>query len=307
MVYSRWVDNTNIALGDLINKLMMNVETKKGIIDPFDNTSLLVNVDKFFDDNQIFEIDGKTVTYNYFFYQHEYLKKYEKNNPLREKRVGSYSANIIIFNYNNKNNYIVNKGYNNTTLGKLRELVGYSGKLEISEQRIHGIKTDLFIWMIHHLLDNPKEYFDEIATTKVESVIGFRGETDDKLAEISGSGEKIMEMLTTLLFLFENQNISKVETTIFRKNERFKLTLGEKSFVDIDFNSYEGDDFFGIREENLSKIAIKVFVDVVPSIILFFSNELDQKKWSEKKEEMFFRSVGRELSKKINERLRNKK
>lgn len=305
MAYSRWIDNTNASLDALINKLMMNVESKTGIIDPFDNSPLLVSVEKVFkDSNQTFEINGKTVVYNYFVYQNEYLKKYEQNNPLREKRVGEYSADVIIFSYNNRNYYIVDKGYNTTTLGKLREMVGYSGKLEISEQRIHGIKTDLFIWMIHHLIDNPNDFFDEACTTKVESVIGFKGATEDKLAEISGSGEKIMKMLTTLLFLFENQNISKVETTILRKNEHFKLTLGENSLVDIDFNSYEGDDFFGLKEEITSRIAIKVFIDVVPSIISFFSDELDSKKWSEKKEAAFFKNVGKELSKKINERLR---
>ncbi|EML0418143.1 hypothetical protein RDP63_003002, partial [Enterococcus faecalis] len=279
---------------------------REGTLDPFSNETLLHKVDLAFDDNQTFKIDEKVVTYNYLVYQYEYIRKNEITNPIREKRVGLYVADIIIFNYNFKNYYIVDKGYTTPTLGNLRTLAGYSGKMEISEQRIIGIKTDLFIWMIHHLLDNPNSFLNDQNNTKVESVIGFKGSTADKLAEISGSGEKIMKMLTTLLFLFENQKISKVETTVFRKDERFKLTLGEKSLVEIDFNSFEGEDFFVGKEELKSKVAIKVFVDVIPNLISIFSDEIDSKKWSMRKEEKFFKDIGRDLSRKINEKLRTK-
>lgn len=303
MAYSKWVDNTNNSLENLIDKFLTN---REGVSDPLSNETLVQKVDLILDGNQTFKIDEKIVTYNYLIHQYEYIRNNEMTNPIREKRVGLYVADIIIFNYNSKNYYIVDKGYTNKTLGNLRTLAGYSGKQEISEQRISGIKTDLFIWMIHHLLDNPNSFLNDQKDTKVESVIGFKGSTIDKLAEISGSGEKIMKMLTTLLFLFENQKISKVETTIFRKNERFKLTLGEKSLVEIDFNSFEGEDFFVGKEELKSKVAIKVFVDVIPNLISIFSDEIDSKKWSTKKEEKFFKDIGRDLSKKINEKLRAK-
>ena len=160
--------------------------------------------------------------------------------------------------------------------------------------------------MIHYLLDAPNSFIGKQKNTKIESVVGFKGSTADKLAEISGAGEKIMMTLTTLLFLFENQKISKVETTIFRKDELFKLSLGEKSLVEIDFNSFEGEEFFMGKEELKSKVAIKVFVDVIPNLISIFSNEINSKKWSPSKEEKFFRGIGQDLLGKIEEKLQTK-
>lgn len=303
MVYSNWIDNTDNTFEELIGEFLSNRIIKK---DPFTNDDLLNQVDRVFEENQVFQLNGISITYNYFIYQYEYLKNKKITSPERNKRVGVYTANIILFNYQQRNYFIIDKGYNSSTLVNLRALCGYEGKKEISEKRISGIKTDLFIWMIHHLLDNSDCYLNEENSTMIESVLGFKGTTSDKLAEISGSGEKIMKMLTTLLFLFENQKISKVEATILRNEETFKLTLGEHSLVDIDFNSFEGENFFETKESIKAQVAIKTFIDVIPNIISIYSNELETKKWSTKKEESFFRGIGRELSRKINEKLRNK-
>lgn len=302
MAYSKWVD-TKSSFESLIDNFS---KERVKILDPVSKDTLVNKVDVTFENNQEFEIDGKKVKYNYLVYQYEYIKPGEIANPIREKRIGLYVADIIIFNYDNKTYYIVDKRYSAATLRNLRTLAGYSGKGEIREERISGIKTDLFIWMIHYLLDAPNSFIGKQKNTKIESVVGFKGSTADKLAEISGAGEKIMMTLTTLLFLFENQKISKVETTIFRKDELFKLSLGEKSLVEIDFNSFEGEEFFMGKEELKSKVAIKVFVDVIPNLISIFSNEINSKKWSPSKEEKFFRGIGQDLLGKIEEKLQTK-
>jgi len=306
MIYSKWVDNSGLTLNDLIIKIETNAQNAIAGVDDFDNTNLQFEVKKIFDENQYFTIENQDIYFNYFEFQYEYVKRPERSNPVRSKRVGLYNANVIVFAYKRKNYYIIDKGYNDNTLKNLRKMIGYSGKFEISEEQIRGIKTDLFIWLIHYLIDNPESFLDDSEETKIQSVVGFHGSTEDKLAEITGSGEKIMNMLTTLLFLFENQNISKVEATVLRKRERYRLVLGENSHIDINHNYYQGDMVFAIKEEIESKVAIKVFVDVIPKLISIFSNELESKKWTENKENKFFKGIGKSLSKKINEKLRQK-
>ncbi|EMF0224957.1 hypothetical protein NSY03_001087, partial [Enterococcus hirae] len=88
--------------------------------------------------------------------------------------------------------------------------------------------------------------------------------------------------------------------------EYFSLTLGEKSYVDIDVNEYRGAEYFEMAETIESIVVLKCFIDVIPSLIIMFSDELDSKKWTPKKENKFFTGIGRTLSKKINESLRNK-
>ena len=306
MIYSKWIDNSNISLDDLINNIKVNKQNHIREIDAFDNTPLNYEVDFVYEENQFTIINGKDIYYNYLQFNYEYVKNHEAVNPRREKRVSTYAMNVIIFNYEGKNHYICNKRYNNSTLKNLRKLAGYKKDLTITEQRVLGIKTDLFIWMTHYLIDNPDDFLEKDSETKLLKLTSFKGQTKDKLAEISGSGEKILNMLTTLLFLFENKEISSVKVELTRFQEYFSLTLGEKSYVDIDVNEYRGAEYFEMAETIESIVVLKCFIDVIPSLIIMFSDELDSKTWTPKKENKFFTGIGRTLSKKINESLRNK-
>ncbi|MEQ6164060.1 hypothetical protein [Enterococcus faecalis] len=306
MIYSKWIDNSNISLEDLIKNIKENEQNHVREIDAFDNTPLNYEVDFVYDENQLIIINDKNIYYNYLQFNYEYVKNHEAVNPNREKRVSTYAINVIVFNYENKNYYICNKSYANSTLVNLRKLVGYKKDLMIKGQRVSGIKTDLFIWMIHHLIDNPNEFLEEYSKTKLLTLTGFKGQRKDRLAEISGSGEQILNMLTTLLFLFENKEISKVQVQITRYQENFSLTLGENSFIDIDINEYRGTEYFEMPETIEAIAVLKCFIDVIPSLIIMFSNELDSKKWTPRKENKFFKDIGRTLSREINKSLRNK-
>lgn len=319
MVYSKWLDSSELSLTELINKIIENSKNRSSEKDFFDNSELLFNVEKIFKENQKTKIDiikfkdkqpniiSEEVEFNYIKFQYETVKKTEKNNPLRDKRIKTNYLQVIIYRIKNKNYYITNRGYNNGTLGMLRRLLGYTGKYEILEEKILGIKSELFIWLIKRLIDEPNEFLDDNNQILIQSVVGFKGESMDRLAEISGSGEKIMNMLTTLLFLFENKNISKIETKIKFDDSIYPLILGKDSFIDVNINGYLGQDFFGDREEIEAKVIIKSFLGVIPSIINIYSNELELKNWSEKKEQTFFRVIGRTLSKQINEKLKQRK
>ncbi|EGO9037742.1 hypothetical protein D1Z30_13035 [Enterococcus faecalis] len=306
MIYSKWIDNSNISLEDLIKNIKENEQNHVREIDAYDNTPLNYEVDFVYDENQLIIINDKNIYYNYLQFNYEYVKNHEAVNPNREKRVSTYAINVIVFNYENKNYYICNKSYANSTLVNLRKLVGYKKDLMIKGQRVSGIKTDLFIWMIHHLIDNPNEFLEEYSKTKLLTLTGFKGQRKDRLAEISGSGEQILNMLTTLLFLFENKEISKVQVQITRYQENFSLTLGENSFIDIDINEYRGTEYFEMPETIEAIAVLKCFIDVIPSLIIMFSNELDSKKWTPRKENKFFKDIGRTLSREINKSLRNK-
>lgn len=305
-MYSNWEDREEKSLENLINKILKVAKDKVVEKDPVDNSDLLYEVEVVFEKNQTFTVNGRDVTYNYITYRYETVKRINKFDDSRDKRISLYEVGVIVYTYNNKIYYIVNKGYTPSTLKNLRKLLNYVGQGEIVEKWTLGIKTDLFIWMIHYILDFPDNFLDEQETTKILSVVGFKGERSDKLAEINGSGEKIMEMLTTLVFLFENKNISKVETTMLRSGERYKLSLGTK-LLEIDINSYVGKNFLGIREEVISKVAITIFVDLLPNLVNLYSAEQESKIWSDKKEELFFKDIGKNITKTIKEKLSQKK
>lgn len=306
-MYSNWQDKIeNCSLENLVEKILDNAKQTQKELDPVTHNELLYSVEAVFDENQTITINNEEIIYNLLTYRYERVNQPKKFDQERSKRINLYESRIVVYRYKEKFFYIINKAYNNTTKKNLRKLLNYSGKGEIVEQWTQGIKTDLFIWMIHYILDCKGKYIDSQGQTKISSVTGFKGETTDKLAEINGSGEKIMEMLTTLLFLFENKNLSKIQTMILKNREKFKLDLGS-NHVDIHFDSYEGDDFFSGEEQIFARVSIKVFVDVLPNLVKNFSDELEAKEWSASKEEAFFKNIGRAISKKINDKLREKK
>lgn len=306
-MFSNWTDKHQTgSINSAIEHIMNCASEREIFTDPFDHQKLLYSVEKILPENGTIEINNQNIIYNYLVYRYEEVKNSEITNPLREKRINSYEANIIIYQYDDNINYIIDKSFSSTTRKNLRQLLNYKGKAEIEEKWPVGIKTDLFIWMVHYIINHNGDFIDAPKnTTKIISIVGFKGERQDKLAEINGNGQKIMEMLTTFLFLFENRHISKIETTIEKNNETFKVSLG-KRLIDIDITKYTGDDMMMISENLKARVAIKVFVDLLPNLIVAYSDELEKKKWSNSKENKFYREIGRNLSKKINDMLRNR-
>lgn len=69
---------------------------------------------------------------------------------------------------------------------------------------------------------------------------GFKGETDDRLAEIAGSGDRILNLISTLTFLVENENLSRIEMLLCHQKETYGLKLGINSYLEINAEKYQG-------------------------------------------------------------------
>ena len=61
MIYSKWIDNSNISLDDLINNIKVNKQNHIREIDAFDNTPLNYEVDFVYEENQFTIINGKDI------------------------------------------------------------------------------------------------------------------------------------------------------------------------------------------------------------------------------------------------------
>ena len=83
MIYSKWIDNSNISLDDLINNIKVNKQNHIREIDAFDNTPLNYEVDFVYEENQFTIINGKDIYYNYLQFNYEYVKNHEAVNPRR--------------------------------------------------------------------------------------------------------------------------------------------------------------------------------------------------------------------------------
>ncbi|MFC9600208.1 hypothetical protein ACFTQL_20415 [Peribacillus butanolivorans] len=59
----------------------------------------------------------------------------------------------------------------------------------------------------------------------LQKIIGFKGSTNDRLAEVKGTGNKIMNLLSTLAFLFENEQVSFIKPRIEYEKETAEISL----------------------------------------------------------------------------------
>ncbi|MEI1230765.1 hypothetical protein [Enterococcus mundtii] len=308
MVYSKWQNTINRDINSLIDHIMSYSEWLKPSIDPFDNNNLTFRITKAFPKNESIQLDNETVEYNFLEFQFERVRNSEKSNSNREKRIKIEDYEIIIYSHKNKVKYIVNRGYAPLTLSVLRKLHGYEGKHEIKAETIGGIKSDLFIWLVYNLIENPSLPLGVNSNLYLKSLTGFMGKTEDKINTIQGTGKRILNMLTTLLFLFENQNISKVNLEIKEDDHFYDITLGEESFIDVSITDYEGPYMFGIEEIVKSRILLRSFIELIPNLIKIFSYEQTPPRanWSEKKERAFFNEIGKTIKRNITELLKKK-
>ncbi|KOR83478.1 hypothetical protein AM233_04640 [Bacillus sp. FJAT-22058] len=68
----------------------------------------------------------------------------------------------------------------------------------------------------------------------LQKIIGFKGSTNDRLAEVKGTGNKIMNLLSTLAFLFENEQVSFIKPRIEYEKETAEISLDLNGTIDID-------------------------------------------------------------------------
>lgn len=72
----------------------------------------------------------------------------------------------------------------------------------------------MFIWMIYRVLNSRDESLEDDSDLFIRQIIGFKGATTDNLAAVVGTGNRIMNLLSTLAFLFENEQVTMIKPRV---------------------------------------------------------------------------------------------
>lgn len=300
MTYSIWTDNTNKSLDEIINNAINYNEWHTVEKDCFDNSDLNFLIRKRFNEN--YNIEDTNITFNVLDYEMEKIRPREARNPIRTTRVQSITGFIIVFTDGNITKYIINKSYSDNTKTILRKINNYEKQLEIIENRIN-IDSDLFFWVVNKVIDFPGIQIGEAQNMMLELVTGFKGETDDKLAEISGSGDRVLNLLSTLTFLLENEKLSRIELLLQHSNQTYGLKLGINSYIDIIEECYMGDDMLLPEDIKLPLIVLKVFLTVIPDLLNIYDQDINEHNWNNDKKREFLNSIGEIIQVRIKQKL----
>ncbi len=164
------------------------------------------------------------------------------------------------------------------------------------------------MWMLYKFLDKPGQALDESEEIIIERIVGFRGQTDDQLAVMTGDGNKIMNLISSLLFLFENESVSQLKTTIRWKNEErnecLDLYLSSNNTIDTDIDKYTGQYLFKDGETRTANALLMISLQIIPKMMAMYTTEKEDGSWSEKvKKEFFVKMVGEKILTKLKEKL----
>lgn len=303
MAFSRWSDNTTTNIDGLINNMLNYNDWHTPELDPINNESeLLYKVEKVFDNNKTMELNGTDIQYNLIKYEYERVNSGEETNEMRSSRIINMQFKIIIYSDGLNTQYIIDRSNSNATKTILRKLNNYNSQGEIKSNEFK-ITDDLFVWMISKVLNSSDESIDQNKSLLITKIVGFKGSSDDKLAEVTGSGNRIMNALSTLAFLFENEGVSYVKPVVEYDNHTIELFLKMNGSIDINFDNYVGK-FIAESENNLlTTLTLMVSLEVIPKIISKYGEECESETWSKNEKSDMITGIGKSILDKITEKV----
>nr|WGD78956.1 hypothetical protein P5643_01680 [Bacillus subtilis] len=224
MTLSRWTDNSGNSIDDILSNIMNYSQWIQLDKDPLEKKNLKFFIEKAFKENQKIILNDTEITYNYINYEYEKVQYGEEDNPLRSVRINSVSGYVIIYTDGSTTQYIINRSINGFSKTVLRRLNNYTKNRIITDSPIL-INQDFIIWLIYKVSTGLERSMLDECHLLVKMITGWKGSTQDKLAHVSGKGDRILNNLGTLAFLFENENVSNIQTQIEYINETLDVSL----------------------------------------------------------------------------------
>lgn len=157
--------------------------------------------------------------------------------------------------------------------------------------------------MIDKVLNNIDDSLDENVHLKVNKIIGFKGSTEDKLAEVTGLGNRIMNVLSTLAFLFEMEGVNRISPRIEYEKHTLEVMLDAQGYVNINLDTYIGNFISLDPKERAALVILLTYLEIFPRLLTSYSNDIENELWSQDKKIQFFNDIGNDIQNKINEKI----
>lgn len=298
-ITTRWIDTTEDNLEQILTKFLEDTEEKC-----FEDRAsyININVTKAFVDNKTFEFNEKKVEYNLFNYTYDSV--YPGDEPI-EDRKSPVNGKIIVYYKSNKVNYIIDK--NTNALTELRWLIGYKGKLEI-EKNESPIHSELLIWIISRLFKEENILnINLVDGTDIalilNSIVGFKGQTDDQISYVSADGDSILNILSTLSFLLESKLLQQIKLRMqLDEHENIEITLKDTKTIAVNINKYDGpfDDYS--KDQKYAEIYLLTYLEIMPMLYAKYQEDKDNDLWGPTQKKEFLASVKEKLIERITEK-----
>ena len=297
---TRWIDEKNSDLAFIETQLLASHPDET-----VGSSTSYINwhIQKEFEKNKQITLNGKTIEYNFYTYSVDQISSsMQADEDMSIKKTGF----IVPYISSGRLRYIISR--NSGAQAILRKMLFYSGKGEIVKNDL-PLTGDFFIWLIHKVYSGNntiESESDSLADLTIDYVRGFKGNTEDMLTRVSAVGESVMNIISTLSFLLESQNLNQVTLDIaYREHSNIEVTLSNRNTVAITEERYLGalisEDCSA--PELISTILLTLYIEVLPILIQSYQSEIDSNLWGQGKCVDFLKQVANDLSKKVTKRV----
>lgn len=284
-MFSKYIDNSIdendafMSMDEILTNILNFEEWRMVETDPFTQQPLKYEITKVYDENQEIEIKGTEFTFNYIKYSYDTVISGQETNPISVERLKTTSGAIVIYTDGIRTQYLVDRARGAAALRILR-VINNSDKNKIIEAQSFNITEDFFIWLISRFMDGNR-IIDEENSLSISRIIGFRGEGSQKQAVLSGSGNEVINLLSSLSFLIEMEVMTEIEVRILCGSETFEIRLYSiNSQLDILVENFVGEYMMLPSEEKNPRILLNAFIDIIPSIMNAYNEEVDNGNWT---------------------------
>lgn len=222
-------------------------------------------------DKKKIEIANSTYTYKVYNYYKENINKGFEQDENRETRVSNTEMYIVVFSNKATTQYLISKSVSDSK-GKtiLRQLMGYEASGEIETNKISILSDkDFYLWLFYSVL-NDKNNDEDITIVSIE---GYRGSDRETLTHVTGSGSELLNLLSTLTFIFESDNINRIKLKVFYNSHYVVLSLHNNGNVKIHFSEYQGTYDELSKGDEIANITLMSMLLILPKISAIYSQD----------------------------------
>lgn len=299
MQITRWTDETETTIQEVEKKLLSTHRDEQS-----DTSTGYINwyIEKQFSENKKGTFNGKNIEYNLFTFSVDQIPVgVEIDDDTVTKRTGF----LIVYVVSDKVRYIINRNSGAMTL--IRKMLFYTGKGEVVENKL-PFTEDKFVWLIskvynsENILECGNDYLENLA---INTIRGFKGDTEDSLTKISAEGESVMNIISTLSFLIESKNLNQINMDLaYRNHTNIGVTLNNKSIVIVEEDRYSGELLQNhTYYERIAEIILVLYTEMLPIIIQNYQNDVDANLWNQGRCIEFLQQVAGDLSTKVESRI----
>lgn len=295
---TRWVDEKTTDLADI--EMLLDREHPDEI--PETGTKYMNwEINKIFDEDKVAVFYGRQVMYNFYTFSVDQIPGCEE--ILDD---GTYTKRGFVIPYFSagKVRYIIDKNTYAQTL--LRKMLFYTGKGEIVSNAL-DLSGDLFVWLISKVYGKENTISsenEELSDLIIDSIKGFKGDTEDLLAKVSMSGESVMNIISALSFLIESRNLNQITVALsYRNHLNIEISLNNRNTIGFDEDKYLGELIQGSREERIATCILSLYTEILPILLQKYQSDIDLNLWGQGKCVFFLKMVADDLNKKVNARI----